>query len=242
MASGKGLIVHALGRLMLHRAVVREVRPLSPGFVGLTLAEERPRDGGYVPGDKLQMLLPSLDTRTYTPIGWDPGRGTTELLVVRRDEDTPSTRWIRAVAPGDEVRFVGPQRSLAAPPGAPVVLFGDETSFAVATALQRAAPQRPLACVFEVGAAAEAEAVLAQLGIPGAVVIERAADHGHLARIDAELDARLAAQRAQYPEPALLMTGSARSIQALQASRRARAASRPLKTKAYWSQGKRGLD
>jgi len=237
MASGKGLIAHALGRLMLHRAMVREVRPLSRGFVGLVLAAEQPRDGGYTPGDKLQVLLPSLDMRTYTPIGWD-ARGNTELLVVRRDDDTPGATWIRAVVAGDELRFFGPQRSLVAPPGVPVVLFGDETSFAVATALQRAAPQRPLACVFEVDAAAEAEAVLAQLGLANAVVIERAADHGHLAQIDAELDARLAAQR----EPALLMTGNARSIQALQASRRARGASRPLKTKAYWSAGKRGLD
>ena len=56
MASGKGLIAHALGRLVLHRAVVQEVRPLSRGFVGLALAAE-PRDG-YVPGDKLQVLLP----------------------------------------------------------------------------------------------------------------------------------------------------------------------------------------
>ncbi len=78
-------------------------------------------------------MLPSLDTRTYTPCGWDPTRGATSLRVVDHGGG-PGAGWTRAVRPGDAVRFVGPQRSLRAPVGAAVV-YGDETSFGLVEAL-----------------------------------------------------------------------------------------------------------
>lgn len=243
MASGKGLFISALGGMVLRQAVVRKVSTVSARFRWLELGDDRLRGVDWIPGDKVQLLLPSLDMRTYTPLGWDKQTGTTELLVYRRESgadparEDPGIRWSGAVRPGDPCRFVGPQRSIAVAPETPIVLFGDETSFAVALALGRAATA-PCGWVFEVNARQEATAVLAELGLRDAVCVERAADDSHLEGIAGELNALLS----RRPDARLIMTGRAQAIQALQSRRRAAREARPFKTKAYWSLGKAGLD
>lgn len=243
MASGKGLFINALGGMVLRQAVVRQVRTVSARFRWLELGDERLRSVDWIPGDKVQLLLPSLDMRTYTPLEWNKESGTTELLVYRRESgadaarEDPGVRWSGTVRPGDPCRFVGPQRSIAVAPDTSIVLFGDETSFAVALALGRAATA-PCAWVFEVTARREATAVLTELGLKDVVCIERAADDSHLEAIGAELNAQLG----RRPDARLIMTGRAQSIQALQSARRAAREARPFKTKAYWSLGKAGLD
>lgn len=244
MASGKGLLINALGGLILRQAVVWQVRAVSPHFRWLALSADSLRDVDWTPGDKVQLLLPSLDMRTYTPLAWDKGAGTTELLVYRhqaRDRDAapedPGARWSGQVRAGDPCRFVGPQRSIAVDPGTPLVVCGDETSFAAAVALGRAATA-PLACVFEVGSRSESTAVLSEFGLADAVCIERTADDSHLEAMSAQLGAQLARQS----DARLIMTGRAQAIQALRSRGRAAGQSRPFKTKAYWSLGKAGLD
>lgn len=244
MASGKGLLINALGGMVLRQAAVRQVRIVAADFFWLALGDARLRELDWTPGDKLQLLLPSLDMRTYTPLTWNKESGTTELLVYRRQpqgadraREDPGCRWLGEVRPGDLCRFIGPQRSIAVDPATPLVLFGDETSFAVALALASVATA-PCAWVFEVGSRGAAAAVLAEFGLRDAVCIERAADEAHLATVAEQLTARLS----RHSDARLIMTGRAQAIQALQARRRAAGQPRPLKTKAYWSLGKAGLD
>lgn len=243
MASGKGILISALGGMILRPAVVRQVRAVSARFRWLELGDDRLRGVDWLPGDKVQLLLPSLDTRTYTPLSWDKEAGTSELLVYRREasedpaHDDPGVRWSGSVRPGDPCRFIGPQRSIAVEPSTSLVLFGDETSFAVALALGRAATA-PCAWVFEVTARREAIAVLAELGLKDVVCVERAADDSHLEQIGEELSALLS----RRSDARLIMTGRAQAIKALQSRRRAARQARPFKTKAYWSLGKAGLD
>ena len=244
MASGKGFFINALGGLVLRQGRVTLAREVSPRFRWIEVQADALRELEWTPGDKVQVLFPSLDMRTYTPLAWNRQKGTTEFLLYRNQPpdqssaaEHPGTHWIRTLKEGDPCRFVGPQRSLAVAADAPVVLFGDETSFAVALALRSAATTTP-ACVFEVNSRSEATAVLAELGLPGAVCVERTADDSHLAQVGAELESLLTGRAAAR----LLMTGRAQSIQALQSRRRAEGKSRPHKTKAYWSAGKAGLD
>lgn len=243
MASGKGILINALGGLVLREGRVSRVRDVGARFRWLSVQGDGLRDLEWTPGDKVQVLLPGLDMRTYTPLRWDRAAGTTELLLYRNQPATadpaterPGTRWIRTVQEGDACRFVGPQRSLSVA-AAPAVLFGDETSFAVARALGSGASPPP-ACVFEVSAPSECTQVLAELGLPDAVCIERAAADAHLETVNERLQ-RLLDER---PGARLLMTGRAQAIQALQLRRRAAGQPRPHKTKAYWSLGKAGLD
>lgn len=244
MASGKGFFINALGGLVLREGQVQSVRDLSPRFRWLSVQGDALRNLDWTPGDKAQVLLPSLDVRTFTPMSWDRAAGTTEFLLFRNQsptnnaaEDRPGTRYIATVAAGDLCRFLGPQRSLAVAADAPVVLFGDETSFAVARALHSAAAKPP-ACVFEVGARSECSDVLTELGLTNAICIERTTDESHLAEVNERLQSSLAAR----PGSLLLMTGRAQAIQALQSRRRSAGQPRPYKTKAYWSLGKAGLD
>lgn len=119
----KGHVFRALGGLLLSEARVLAVRH-EGRFVTLDLesaALDRAR-----PGDKIQVLLPDHQVRTYTPIPGRPHR-----LLVFLHGDTPGPRWARAVRPGEVLRFKGPDRSLDLPAGKRVIV-GDETSVAVA--------------------------------------------------------------------------------------------------------------
>lgn len=244
MGSGKGFLLNALGGLVLRQGQVCRTRDLSPRFRWLTVQGDALRDADWTPGDKVQVLLPTLEVRTYTPLAWDRAAGTTELLLFRNQPQSvspeaahPGTRWISTVREGNACRFVGPQRSLSVAADMPAVLFGDETSFAVARALSRAATNA-LACVFEVSARSECAEVLAELGLAEAVCVERIPDESHLAVVNEQLQALLVKRAGA----ALLMTGRAQAIQGLQARRRTAGQARPYKNKAYWSLGKAGLD
>lgn len=230
MASSKGILLNAFGRLFVREGTVSAVSSLGEHFRSITLSGPSLRSATWLAGDKLQVLLPSLDVRTYTPVRWDAAAGSTELLVYHHGQ-SPGAVWSRTVAVGDTCRFVGPQRSLRVDVDGAAVLFGDETSFAVGRALTSARPGR-LTAVFEVESRAAALPVLAELGLGDATVVERRADDQHLAEVAEALVGR----------GALLLTGRAQSIQAVRTRLRALDAPRPTANKAYWSVGKTGLD
>lgn len=235
MASGKGLLLGALGGLLLRDATVRRVSIIAPSFRAVELAGPALRGVAFHPGDKVQVLLPSRDVRTFTPLRWDPEAGVTELLV-HHHADTPAGAWIRRLAVGDACRFVGPQRSLRIAGPGPVVLFGDETSCALAHALA-AAPGVELACVLEATAPADLRVALGDLA-EHATLVPRDAAEDHIPTIVDHLHAA----RARHPGASLLLTGRAQAIQAVRAALKARSLPAATANRAYWSAGKTGLD
>lgn len=129
MSSTKGRLLRLLENIVLREARVLSRRAVGP-FVELTVDSL----GDAQAGDKIQILLPDNDVRTYTPIPGDPPR-----LLVHLHADTPGPRWARSVKPGDTFRFKGPDRSLRLPEG-PLVIVGDATSVAVAQSFMLARP------------------------------------------------------------------------------------------------------
>jgi NADPH-dependent ferric siderophore reductase len=236
VASGKGILINALGRLVLRDTTIRSINELTEHVRAIELQGEGLKSAAWTAGDKVQLLLPGLDMRTYTPVRWDRDAGVTELLVYHHGE-TPGARWSRAAKPGDRVRFAGPQRSLRWDPQRPAVLFGDETSYAVAQALQRTTTST-IAFVFEVGSQLEADRVIAATALGDATAIERTAADRHLDAAARQL--RTALARAHHTQ--LLLTGRAQSIQSVRALLRTANGPRPDATKAYWAVGKVGLD
>jgi NADPH-dependent ferric siderophore reductase len=234
MASGKGILLGALGGLLLRDATVRALRDVASSFRGVELVGPGLRGATFHPGDKLQVLLPSRDVRTFTPLRWDAEAGATELLVYHHAA-SPAGEWIRGLAVGDPCRFVGPQRSIRLPEAGPVVLFGDETSAAVARAF--AANGRALACVFETSAEDDLRIALGA-EVSRAILVRRRADEEHLPELVEQLQAELARQ----PGASLVLTGRAQAIQKVRAELKARALPRPIANKAYWSLGKAGPD
>ena len=139
---------------------------------------------------------------------------------------------------GDTVRFVGPQRSLRRTKGRTAVLFGDETSFGVASALARTEPAT-LFGVFEVTSREASEPVIAAIGNGAPLtLVERSAGDAHLATLTNQVKALLAAHQGAE----LLLTGRAQSIQVLQSRLRDSGVRRRNAAKPYWAVGKTGLD
>ncbi|MFY1827187.1 siderophore-interacting protein [Myxococcus fulvus] len=240
MASGQGIIGGLLGRLFFREATVERVREVSPHFRWVEWVGDGLRDVAWSPGDKVQVYLPGEGMRTYTPLGWDAALGATRFLVYLHG-DGPGAAWGRAIKPGDRCQFFGPRGSIDLKSlRGPVVLFGDETSFAVAHTLRNLrASTADVEYVFEVSARAESESVLTELGLAGATVVERQAADAHAK----EVASRVRATLERRPGAQLVLTGRARSIQALRATLRDSGAPHAgQKVKAYWADGKRGLD
>jgi NADPH-dependent ferric siderophore reductase len=239
MTSGKAIIGGVLGRFLFRDARVEKVRDVSPHFRWLELAGDALRDVSWSPGDKVQVFLPRVGMRTYTPLAWDAARGATQFLVYLHGGG-PGAEWGRAVRVGDRCQFMGPRGSLPlADFREPVVLFGDETSFAVAhTLCNLRAGTGGVEQVFEVSSREESGAVLREFGLDRSDVVERAPGDGHLP----EVAQRLRAALVRRPGARLVMTGRAQAIQALRAGLKADGVQPAQKVKAYWSLGKAGLD
>jgi ferric-chelate reductase (NADPH) len=219
-------------------ARVAAVETLSPHFRLVDLEGEALRNIAWTPGQKVQVAMGSgLSARTYTPISWDAGSGRTRLLTFAHG-DGPGSRWAGGLCEGAACQFFGPRPSLdLSGLESPVVLFGNETSFGLAAALRGSPRAEGVTHVFEASDVAESQAGLEAIGLGHATLIERMADDAHLAAAKAEV-VRLAASGAHF-----VLTGKASSIQ--QVSRALKAVgvvSSRVKTKAYWAQGKIGLD
>ena len=219
-------------------ARVAAVETLSPPFRLVHLEGEALRNVAWTVGQKVQVSMGSgLTARTYTPISWDADSGRTRMLTFAHG-DGPGSRWASGLCEGDTCQFFGPRRSLdLSGLESPVALFGDETSFGLAAAF-RDSPQGAGAIhVFEASDVAESRPVLEAIGLGEATLIERTADDAHLAAAEAEM-LRLAASSAHF-----VLTGKASSIQRVSRALKAvGVVSSRVMTKAYWAQGKTGLD
>jgi NADPH-dependent ferric siderophore reductase len=234
MTSTARVMLGALaGRFLLRRSRVTS-RETWGRFVRLDLEGDSLRDAGFRAGDKVQAFLPGGGMRTYTPLHWSGG--STSLLVFRHGEG-PGAAWAGGLGEGDEVGFFGPRRSVdvSAVEG-PLVVFGDETSLAVAVALSRARPQRTVTAVLEVGEVSEARAALDGVGaLLDVHLVRRREAAAHLPEVVEHLRASLSAG-----DGFGIFSGRAASVQAVK--RGLAGLEFSSKTKAYWAEGKRGLD
>ncbi len=232
----QGRVTRALLGWMMRSARVAAVETLSPHFRLIDLEGEGLKSVAWLPGQKIQVAIGSgLSSRTYTPMSWDADAGRTRLLAFLHGNG-PGSRWAGNLAEGEGCQFLGPRRSLdLSGADGPVFLFGDETSFGLAAALQGGPTAAEM--VFEVSDAAESRDALTAIGLGRATVIARRDGDAHLAAIGADLS-RHVARGARF-----VLTGKAQSIQNVsQALKKSGMASSNVKSKAYWAPGKTGLD
>ena len=233
-----GRVTRTLLRWLMRSARVAAVETLSPHFRLADLEGEALRNVAWTAGQKVQVSMGSgLSARTYTPMSWDADNGRTRMLTFAHG-DGPGCRWASGLREDDTCQFFGPRRSLdLSGLESPVVLFGDETSFGLAAALRDCPQVGGAIHVFEASDVAESRPVLEAIGLGEATLIERTADDAHLAAAEAEV-LRLAASGAHF-----VLTGKASSIQRVSRALKAvGVVSSRVKTKAYWAQGKVGLD
>jgi len=197
------------------------------------------KDCGGSPGDKVQVKLDGgLITRTYTPIEWNRRTGTTRLLAYCHGTG-PGSEWSSQVRVGDERQFFGPRSSLdLSSVTSTTILFGDETSFALAMALPlNGASSVRQRFIFEVNDRPEAASVLDRLGLAGTILVERRPDDAHLHEISHAILAFM------QPTSTFILSGKASSIQHVSRTLKANGIeTRRLRAKAYWAPDKVGLD
>lgn len=223
MSSVKGKLVRLVSRFALERATVVSARAVG-GFQRLVL-----RSGvrAFSAGTKVQILLPSDDVRTYSPIASPDGM----VLLGWMHAGGPGAQWMSSAREGEELPFVGPQRSLELAEG-PVVIVGDETSVAVAASF---AAERPgqVHAVIQSNGVGDVRAAAESVGLGQLDVIAR----GDTAATVEAVNARLA----HTPEAAVALTGGSELVVAVRDALRS-AGVKKVKTKTYWIPGKTGLD
>lgn len=239
MASVKDMVGGVLGLIGIRELTVASVQEISPRFRRFELVGEGLRGASCAAGDKVQVMLGG-GARTYSPFAFDPTRGALSFLVYLHGGESPGAAWGKQAAAGDRVRVFGPRGSLALGSiEGPVVLVGDETSFAVARSLyELRGNQHGPALVFEVSEPDEAERALAALGLQDAELVVRQPGDAHLAQLETSVRAELAG----LTEPTLVLTGRAAAIQSVRSALKRQPPRAKYKTKAYWAPGKRGLD
>lgn len=233
MTSAKAMLGAIAGRFLFRVSRVDAVQALGK-FRRIELSGASLRETAWRPGDKVQVFLPDIGMRTYTPLFWEPS-GATALLAYAHGE-APGSAWVKQVKVGDEVSFFGPRRSIeVSDVEAPLVVFGDETSVGLALALSAARPARKVTAVLEVNERAEVRAALDACGsLLDVHLVERSSGNAHLTVAVEHLRGALGSGAFG------VFTGRASSIQAVKQS--LRGFEFASKTKAYWADGKRGLD
>lgn len=223
---GTTATVTAVERLSEHYT---EVELTSPGF----------RSSSWSPGHKLQ-LRPESGTvafRTYTPIDWDADAGATRVLAYSHG-DGPGAAWFRAVAVDDRLAAFGPRRSIdLGGVGHQLVFVGDETTIGLAIAIRSELPDIDVAHVVEANELDETTGILAHYGLADETTL--------LAKDDdrAPLLQAVGAAIGSRSSYDLLLSGDAATVAAVRRWVKVEGHTPgTTKAKAYWAEGRTGLD
>lgn len=227
-----GMAARLITRLFFRNASLRENQQVAPAMHLITLQGPQLQGLHWTPGDKLQIRLgTSLQTRTYTPLSWDAAAGQTQILA-HALAPGPGSEWVRRAMAGQSVSLFGPRRSLdlARFDARASVLVGDET------ALGLVAAWRPSHAVIETGQRTSIQALLDGMGLAGTAMASQAND----LHFDALANAALGLIA---PDTRFVLVGRARTVQHLLRTLRQQGVNpNRILTKAYWADGKAGLD
>jgi ferric-chelate reductase (NADPH) len=224
--------------VFLDSARVNDVHRLSHRFVKVELQAEAFHAATWTPGAKLQLRTKqgALGLRTYTPIAWYGARGVTQLIAFTHSEG-PAAGWFRRVTVSDICEVLGPRRSIDLRDlSGRVVFIGDESSVGLACALRTVTSD--VRHVFESTDPTELTAVLTELGFAEQLtVVSKSVDRAPLIQ-----QARDAAQESVEPFD-LVLSGDAATVHAVRRDARLwPRKAKGTKAKAYWAEGRTGLD
>lgn len=234
-----GLLEGAVQKLFTRSATVADTIDIGTAFRIITLQGDALRGATWTPGAKIQIQLGGWVQRTYTPLDWDAVTGRTRILAYRHG-DGPGAQWARTVRRGDACVVFGPRRSIQlASIQAPVIVFGDETSIGLAAALSRHGGAPAVHALLEVSSLARTQPVLTQLQLEDAYLCQRLGDGAHFHELEAQLSALLM----QDATAEIILTGRASSIQHMaRFLKQTGVGAGRRQSKAYWADGKKGLD
>lgn len=241
MSTLRNWLGQIVGPYLFKEATILHHTLLAPQLHLLRLTAPSLADQPPQPGDKMQLMMPGMHARTYTPFDPEAASGAFSLLVFEHAAEGLGAAWSRQIAEGQTVSFFGPRASLPlAQITGPRLLATDETGLALACAAraqQRHENGAPWLFVEAQDPEAVRTAALALGFDPAELVIVPAAPDAHPLA-----EAVLGALRATEAQPALILTGRAQSIQAIRAQLKAEGRAVTQHNKGYWAPGRRGLD
>lgn len=215
----KKAILDFLGKVFMTRATITQIEAPSPKFRLITFDVALK---AWKPGDKIQVNAGDWNVRTYTPFACTSN--SMKVLAYLHSEETPGPRWAKGAKVGDSVQYIGPRTSIDFNSiTTPVIFFGDETSLGAAKALKDQAGDR---ATIVIESANDLTAVMTAMGLSGVVTVP-----------PSETERAMTDAMARTEDATLVFTGNAKAIQRAQKFVKA-----PKKTKAYWAEGKVGLD
>ncbi|MFD1544087.1 siderophore-interacting protein [Nonomuraea guangzhouensis] len=243
-------ITHALRDRLFVVGEVLETEQVTPRMRKIRIGGEALAGLKWTPGQHVRLAVKDIFTarawlrgeianalRTYSIWHHDPTWHTIELIGFDHGGDGPGTSWIRNARPGQEIAFTKPEGSLVVRP-APYHLFaGEETASVAFGAMLRALPEGEV-----VFGAVEADGPGDHLDLPRDLT--RVCREGASAA-SSELLVEAVRKLALPDEPGVAyLAGEARTIQAVRAHLvRERGWQRgDVRTKPFWTPGKRGLD
>ncbi|MFK3978683.1 siderophore-interacting protein [Shewanella vesiculosa] len=235
-----GFLENAVQKLFTRGATITVIEKINSKFRIITLEGEPLKNVNWTPGDKIQIQLGGWVQRTYTPMEWDPLLGRTRILVYTHG-DSPGANWAKGLKCGDRCVVFGPRASIDLTQLTfPIILFGDETSIALASVIHTMAEtENQVQVMLEINANEEAKTVIERLGLTKIVSNMGCPDTDYLL----DQNNKIAGLLATYPSAQFVLTGKSNSIKLmrkyLQQSNVERAR---LTSQIYWAPGKTGLD
>ncbi|TGN18039.1 siderophore-interacting protein [Leptospira idonii] len=218
---------------------ITKIDRLTENFILIEMAGTKLTEAKWVPGGKVQVDVGNLTFRTYTPIHLDTNEGKLSVLCYLREE-SPAAIWIHSLKVGDSCDVFGPRESLdLSHLEGDVALFGDETSLGITKVLQNQTDQK--ARVFlEVNSDHETKNALERLGVTNQTIIKRSTNNSHLEKMAEEM---IELNRKNANLSTIFLTGRASSIQRIRLLlKESGIPNTKLKVRAYWADGKVGLD
>lgn len=228
---------NALLKLWSRPATITEVQPITERFRVVTLEGETLKDARWRPGQKIQIKLGGLASRTFTPMLWDRDEGALQILVYRHEW----AHWVQTASAGDDCMLFGPRDSVDLTSlNRPLLIFGDESSLGLMRALKATREGfRGSHFVVETSSAAETQSAIDILNLPPMTLIERARDDAHMTESATALR-RMVETHSPHD---IVLSGKARSVERL--SRFLTGIGLPasrIHARPHWAAGRTGLD
>jgi ferric-chelate reductase (NADPH) len=238
MADVKSAILSVIGSKVLSKAKVVLNETVSEHFHFIDLESESLVSCVFMSGRKIQIDTGDWVLRTYTPISIDSKRGVVRVLAFLPGKG-PGSAWAQSVKVGTSTHFKGPDGSKSLhPDSTSLSVFGDETTFGLAIGLdQTSGRQNSSHFAFEVSKIKESETVLQTLGLKNYSLHEKSSS------FNLEF-LKLHTQSVSDPNHhQWVIAGKAQTIQTIRSHLKSlNAPMSQLITKAYWAEGKKGLD